>query len=110
MAWDHRNIAETIHAMPVYETLRCEVGHGIDPYQNGGRTWANFHRWPRLPDDAPNPKREGHCLNCGKTLSEIRVRLNPKTGQPIVPRARRARYEAPPGSEAHLERALRSGE
>ena len=82
MAYDHHNLVRhTVEAKPRYETLRCEVGWAIDPYANGGRTWTDCHQWPRLLHS--NFKREGRCLNCGKTLAEVRVRINPKTGEPV---------------------------
>jgi len=86
MTYDHTNLANTVYARTVYETLRCEVGWAIDPYGNGGRTWSDCHRWEKGERNTG-----GCCINCGKTLKEVRVRINPKTGEPVRKPSRIAR-------------------
>lgn len=89
MAWDpHNLVRHTVEARVRYETQPCEVGWAIDAYANGGRTWTYCHQWPR---GEGNFKREGRCLNCDKTLKEVRVRINPKTGEPVRKPSRIAR-------------------
>lgn len=86
------NLCPTVEARTVYMTLPCEVGNAIEPYGNGGRTWAYSHKWVKNRDAGEaNPLRLGNCLNCCKTLKEIRVRINPKTGEPVRKPSRIAR-------------------
>lgn len=75
----HRNLCATVENRPRYETLKCTVGYAIDPYANGGRTWTDSHQWT----DRRGGLDGGTCIHCGKTLKEVRVRINPKTGQPV---------------------------
>ncbi len=89
MVWDPHNLtSHTIESRARYMTLHCEVGWAIQPWANGGRTWTWCHQWPA---GKGNAKREGCCLNCGKTLKEVRVRINPKTGEPVRKPSRIAR-------------------
>jgi hypothetical protein len=58
--------------------LPCAVGYALAEYiYYGGRTWAWNHRWPG------GDRKAGYCLNCGKILKEVTVRINPKTGEPV---------------------------
>lgn len=77
MSWDHRNIANTVHAAARYETQRCEVGYEPSPWSKRYISWVEYHRWP------DGERATGRCINCGKTLAEVRVRINPKTGEPV---------------------------
>jgi hypothetical protein len=74
-----RNLCATVENRPRYETLRCTVGLAINPAANGGRRWAFNHTW----SDRVGGLDGGTCANCGKTLKEVRVRINPKTGEPV---------------------------
>lgn len=86
MAWDCLNLADTVHARVRYETLRCEVGSEPSIWSKRyGLQWVPYHRWPDGERDT------GRCLNCGKTLAEVRVRINPKTGEPLRKPSRLAR-------------------
>lgn len=89
MAYDHHNLVQhTVEARPRWTTTPCAIGWAINRYANGGRGWTWCHRWPR---GEGNALREGHCLNCGKTLDQVRVRINPKTGEPVRKPSRMAR-------------------
>lgn len=77
------NLCPTVENRPRYETLRCTVGYAIDPYANGGRRWTWSHQWT----DRRAGLEGGSCIHCGKTLKEVRVRINPKTGEPVRRRA-----------------------
>jgi len=88
MSYDHKNLADTVHATTVYETLRCEVGS--EPSVWTARYNTNlipYHRW----SDHCGGLKGGVCQNCGKTLKEVRVRINPKTGEPVRKPSRIAR-------------------
>jgi hypothetical protein len=74
-----RNLCATVEVRARYETLRCTVGHAIQPWANGGRTWTMSHQWT----DSRGGLGGGTCIHCGKTLKEVRVRINPKTGKPV---------------------------
>lgn len=86
MAWDCRNLANTVHARVIVETLRCEVGHKPSPWSMRYIDWVPYHRWPRGERNTG-----GRCLNCGKTLADVTVRINPKTGEPVCKASRLAR-------------------
>lgn len=73
---------------PIYRTMTvpCSVGYALADYiYYGGRTWAWNHRWP------PEGRGAGRCINCGLTLRELTVRINPKTGEPVRKVSRLAR-------------------
>lgn len=83
MTFDSRNLVQhTVRATTVYETLRCEVGNAPSVWSLRYISWVDYHRWPA------GERATGCCLNCGKTLKQVTVRINPKTGQPVrkVPR------------------------
>jgi hypothetical protein len=69
MTYDHRNLCQTVRAHTRGHLHRqwCVIGHAINPYGNGGRTWAHDHRWA-----------DGHCLDCHKTVEDILVPLDEK--------------------------------
>lgn len=105
-----RNLCATVENRPRYETLRCTVPHRINAYANGGRMWASHHEWT----DRNGGTFGGTCIHCGKTLKEVRVRINPKTGKPVsTGRIARAIAEAhrdvPPVRFVH-ERELAAAE
>lgn len=88
MTYSHRNIAETVEVRVRYETLRCTVARlKTDPlyaqvYAFTGDLqdlMTNYHEWPGRDGGIQG----GACLHCGKTLKEVRVRVNPKTGAPV---------------------------
>src|SRR5437667_7447805 len=89
----HNLVSHTVRAKhkAVYETLRCEVGSTPSVW-SAYLAWNWYHRWPE------GNRLHGRCLNCGKTLSEVRVKR--RVFIPHKP------YEPPLGSAAHLERAL----
>lgn len=62
MSYDLRNLSDTVYAKTAGRRRRCTVGRPIIPWQNGGRTWTFDHTW----------KGGARCLNCGKTVAEIR--------------------------------------
>lgn len=64
MAYDPRNLCVTKRAKVPGPLVRqwCVIGHAIDPWANGGRTWAWDHRWA-----------DGHCRDCHRTLDDILV-------------------------------------
>lgn len=78
------NLCATVEARVRYETLRCEVGSEPSPWCTY-LAWNDYHRWPE------GERSTGRCLNCGKTLAEVRVRINPKTGEPVRKPSRIAR-------------------
>lgn len=89
MAYDAHNLVQhTVHARPQWVTVPCAIGWAICRETNGGRGWTWCHRWPRGDGNA---KREGCCLNCGKSLTDVRARINPKTGEPVRKPSRIAR-------------------
>lgn len=83
-----RNLCPTVENRPRYQTLRCTVPHkktsglyyrlaaeeGDDSY-----IWDTSHQW----SDHLGGLDGGTCIHCGKTLKEVRVRINPKTGKPV---------------------------
>lgn len=74
MPYSHTNLCNTVESRARYETARCTVGHAIQPWQNGGRSWAMHHKWT----DHKGGYEGGTCQNCGKTLKECKVLVNPK--------------------------------
>lgn len=86
MAYDHHNLVQhTVRATTVMETLRCEVGNEPSVWSLRYISWVPYHRWPA------GERATGRCLNCGKTLKEVQVRINPKTGEPVRKPSRMAR-------------------
>lgn len=79
MTYDHHNLVRhTVEAKPVYMTPRCAVGSKPSPW-SGYLHWNEYHRW----GDHAGGLKGGVCANCGKTLKQLRVRVNPKTGEPV---------------------------
>lgn len=87
----HRNLCATVENRPRYETLKCTVvrvkayapsfvWNPHDPdYMNPELMNTAYHEWP----DHKGGISGCPCIHCGKTLKEVRVRINPKTGQPV---------------------------
>jgi hypothetical protein len=84
------NLCPTVEAKPRYETQPCTVlRKKVTPLYarvaaEGGTygadyIWDHSHQW----SDHAGGIKGGTCLRCGKTLKEVRVRVNPKTGQPV---------------------------
>lgn len=101
--YDHQNLAMTVHKI-YRRRLPCEVGHAIDPYQNGGNKWTWSHRWVAGPagrrrTDGRHSTPLGRCQDCGKTPREI---LDP----PVLPRVKR---EVDVTSDGFLRAAIESG-
>lgn len=85
MAWDQRNLCPTVRAHVRGPLVRqwCVIGHAIQPWANGGRTWAWDHRWA-----------DGHCLDCHKTVEDILVPEDEKRRATLAMTARGA-FEPP---------------
>lgn len=84
----HRNLCRTVVAAARFVTIPCGVprrkvtplyarvaAEGGDP----GYIWDHAHTWT----DRAGGLKGGRCERCGKTLKEVRVRVNPKTGEPV---------------------------
>lgn len=84
------NLCPTVEAHASYHTPKCTVRHrmafppqfatnpkAFDYDPEAAYTWD--HRW----DDHAGGTKGGRCEKCGKTVKEIRVRINPKTGEPV---------------------------
>lgn len=77
MTTHSRNLCTTVENYPRYETLRCTVTRRQKPpYQH---QTTNYHEW----SDHNGGTFGGICVHCGKTLKDVRVRINPKTGKPV---------------------------
>lgn len=106
MAWDQRNLAETIYPhgprkhrapcpIPRLKTTwiyRRVASEEPDEAERRRILYDNAHTW----SDRAGGLHGGICTRCGKTLAQILV-----PDEPPPP---------PAGSDAHLERALRTGE
>lgn len=87
----HNLVSHTVQRVRGHwETRRCAVG-SVPSSWSAYLDWNWYHRWPA------GERSGGRCLNCGKTLAQVRFFV-------------REVYEPPAGSEAHLERALESGD
>lgn len=88
MAYSHHNLANTVENRPRYETQRCTVVH----LKTSSYCWmlyaedgdprhihSDYHEW----SDHAGGLHGGTCSKCGKKLKEVRVRVNPKTGEPV---------------------------
>ena len=96
MSSSTRNLCATVENRGRYETLRCTVPHlkTTALYHrlaaedgNESHKWDTCHQW----SDHAGGLQGGACIHCGKTLKEVRVRVNPKTGQPVQRGGRLAR-------------------
>lgn len=77
MTASNRNLCATVENHARYETLRCSfVRQCKPPYQH---IETSYHEWP----DRAGGVTGCTCVHCGKTLKQVRVRINPKTGQPV---------------------------
>lgn len=85
-----RNLCATVENRPRYETQPCSVPRRkVTPlyarvaaeggYYGPDYIWDLAHSW----DDHAGGLKGGHCTRCGKTLKQVRVRVNPRTGQPV---------------------------
>lgn len=75
-----------------YETLRCTVKHrkafppafALDPtdpdYMREDAIYTWDHRW----SDHAGGLKGGCCEKCGLTLKQCRVRVDPRTGEPVT--------------------------
>lgn len=83
-----RNLCATVEPRARYSTPKCTVRHRMafppqfatDPTAFDYDPEAAYtfdHRW----SDHAGGSKGGACEKCGKTVKEIRVRINPKTGQ-----------------------------
>lgn len=88
MAFSHHNLANTVANRPQYETLRCAIVHLKTSsycwmlYAEDGdpqNIYSNYHEW----GDRAGGLKGGACSKCGMTLKQVRVRVNPRTGQPV---------------------------
>ena len=90
MSYSQQNLCNTVENRARYHTPKCTVRHrmafppqyAVDPRAfdydpEAAYTWD--HRW----DDRAGGTKGGRCEKCGKTVKEIRVRINPKTGEPV---------------------------
>lgn len=71
-----RNLCRTIEARPMYLVPACPVGQPSAACPDDDRIWNWRHAWS-------GAHRTGPCMNCGQTLKQLRVRLNPQTGEPV---------------------------
>lgn len=86
------NLCPTVEGRVRYETTRCSVWRpkkfppyfvqeaqylGLPVDREDAET--NYHEW----SDHAGGLQGGTCIHCGKTLKECRVRINPKTGEPV---------------------------
>lgn len=94
MTYDHRNLAETVHARTVAHRSPCAVGRvKTDPLY--ARLAAEDHDPSHLIDNAHQWRGGTVCLNCGKTLAQVMVR--PSKRQSTIGRAiANMRADVPP--------------
>lgn len=85
MAFSNRNLCNTVENFAQYKTLPCSVPRlKVTPlYARVAAedncpdyAWDTTHQWPC------GDRKEGRCLRCGLLLKDVRVRVNPKTGEP----------------------------
>jgi hypothetical protein len=88
MAYSDRNVCNTVENRPRYETARCTIVHLKTSdycwrlYAEDGdpqHIYSDYHEW----DDHAGGLQGGTCSKCGKTLKDVRVRVNPRTGAPV---------------------------
>jgi hypothetical protein len=86
--YSRHNLCPTIENQPRYATLRCTVAHEktsgcywrLAAEENDDSYILDYsHKW----SDHAGGLDGGTCEKCGKTLKEVRVRINPKTGEPV---------------------------
>lgn len=99
MSWNARNLANTVENRPMYQTQPCPfprakgwpytmiAAEEDDPEERQRTLFDHCHSW----DDRAGGLKGGRCTRCGKTLKEVRVRINPKTGEPVRRASRLAR-------------------
>ncbi len=99
MAYDHHNLVQhTVHAKIVMATLHCEIPRrktnwiylrlAADEPERADELlldWA--HTW----SDHAGGLKGGRCERCGKSLKEVKVRVDPRTGEPVRKASRMAR-------------------
>jgi hypothetical protein len=82
------NLCDTVENRPRYTTLPCAVPRmkttplyrQIAEQENlPDYAWDTAHDW----DDRAGGLNGGACIRCGKKLKDVRVRINPKTGEPV---------------------------
>lgn len=83
-----RNLCATVENRPRYQTMRCTVPHEkVTPLyrrlaaEDGdpSHIWDTAHQW----SDHAGGLNGGTCIHCHMSLKQLRVRINPKTGEPI---------------------------
>ena len=94
-----RNLCRTVESRTIYATVRCSVPRlKVTPLYarlaaedgNTKHIWDYAHMW----SDHAGGLKGGRCERCGLTLAQCRVRINPKTGQPVRSGASLARLIA----------------
>lgn len=88
--FSHRNLCPTVEPRCRYETLRCTMRHrmafppifAVDPRQFDYDPEAAYS-WAHVWSDHAGGMKGGRCEKCGHTLKEVRVRIDPKTGEPV---------------------------
>lgn len=101
------NLCTVVEAQARYETLRCTVPHKMTSdyhyrlaaeEKDESYIWSTYHQW----DDHCGGLKGGPCMKCGKTLKEVRIRINPKTGKPVRNRGALARAIATMGDAPEI--------
>lgn len=99
MSYDHHNMVQhTIHARTVQVTLHCEFPRRKQDWiyarlaaEEPDRADEFLLDWAHTWSDHAGGLKGGVCERCGKKLKDVRVRINPKTGEPVRKASRIAR-------------------
>lgn len=83
-----RNLCPTVEARATYTTPKCTVRHrmAFPPQYAVDRNVFDYdpeaaYTWDHTWSDRAGGTKGGACEKCGKTVKEIRLRVNPKTGK-----------------------------
>ena len=87
------NLCRTVENRPRFETLKCTVRtpKAFPPYFVTGPADPEYWHWDHRWSDHAGGLKGGTCEKCGKKLKECRIRINPKTGEPVRKFSRIAR-------------------
>lgn len=79
------NLCPTVENRARYETVKCTVRSpkAFPPYFVTGPADPEYWHWDHRWSDHAGGLKNGRCEKCGRTLKECRVRINPKTNQPV---------------------------
>lgn len=118
MTWCPHNLAETVGRRFIYTTLPCPfprpkidplyfrlASETDDPAEKHRHLFDHCHTW----DDHAGGLKGGRCERCGKLRREVVIRVNPKTGRLMPPRAPKPRPYLDPASHSALQAAIEGG-